>query len=44
MDKHDIPFLGDFYTKKEVDHIFVEEKDIFNYLNIDYVEPSQRNI
>ena len=19
MDKHDIPFLGDFYTKKEVD-------------------------
>lgn len=21
MDKHDIPFLGDFYTKKEVDAI-----------------------
>ena len=36
--------LKDINTKKEVDHIFVEEKDIFNYLNIDYVEPSQRNI
>ena len=21
MDKHDIPFLGDFYTKKEVDDV-----------------------
>ena len=24
MDKHDIPFLGDFYTKKEVDAMVAE--------------------
>ena len=24
MDKHDIPFLGDFYTKKEVDAMIAE--------------------
>ena len=24
MDKHDIPFLGDFYTKKEVDLMIAE--------------------
>ena len=24
MDKHDIPFLGDFYTKKEVDRMIAD--------------------
>ena len=24
MDQHDIPFLGDFYTKKEVDAMVAE--------------------
>jgi DNA polymerase/3'-5' exonuclease PolX len=34
--------LKDSETKKKVDHVFREEKDIFDYLGMDYVEPEQR--
>ena len=27
MDKHDIPFIGDFYTKKEVDQMIADALD-----------------
>jgi len=29
-------------TGKEVDHVFKEEKDIFDFLDMGYVEPWQR--
>ena len=34
--------LKDNNTKKVVDHEFKEEKDIFDYLGMDYVEPCNR--
>jgi len=34
--------LKDNISKEKVNHVFVSEKDIFNYLNIDYVEPCDR--
>jgi DNA polymerase/3'-5' exonuclease PolX len=34
--------LKDQETKKPVDHVFKEEKDIFDYLGMEYVEPCQR--
>mgnify|MGYP001062680375 FL=1 len=34
--------LKDSETKKKVDHVFMEEKDIFDYLDMDYVKPEQR--
>ena len=34
--------LKDSNTKKVVDHGFKEEKDIFDYLDIEYVEPEDR--
>jgi len=34
--------LKDQKTKKPVDHVFKEEKDIFDYLGMGYVEPWQR--
>ena len=34
--------LKDNQTKKKVDHVFSTEKDIFDYLGLDYVTPEQR--
>ena len=34
--------LKDLYTKEKVDHEFRSEKDIFDYLEMGYVKPSQR--
>ena len=34
--------LKDNETKKKVDHVFNVEKDIFDYLGMDYVEPQDR--
>lgn len=34
--------LKDSETKKKVDHVFREEKDIFDYLDMEYVKPEQR--
>ena len=34
--------LKDSETKKKVDHVFREEKDIFDYLGMSYVKPEQR--
>ena len=34
--------LKDNETKKPVDHKFVKEEDIFEYLNMDYVHPCDR--
>ena len=34
--------LKDNISKEKVNHVFVSEKDIFNYLNLDYVEPCDR--
>jgi DNA polymerase/3'-5' exonuclease PolX len=34
--------LKDLKTKEPVNHVFTEEKDIFNYLGFDYVEPWDR--
>ena len=36
--------LKDIDTKEPVDHIFIEEKDIFEYLDMLYIEPWQRNL
>tara|TARA_B100001094_G_scaffold71136_1_gene67507 strand:+ start:419 stop:2323 length:1905 start_codon:yes stop_codon:yes gene_type:complete len=36
--------LKDIETKEIVDHVFVEEKDIFDYLDMLYIEPWQRNL
>ena len=34
--------LKDGETKEPINHVFREEKDIFNYLKIEYIEPWQR--
>ncbi|MBE18276.1 MAG: hypothetical protein CMH79_05895 [Nitrospinae bacterium] len=34
--------LKDGETKQPINHVFREEKDIFNYLKIEYIEPWQR--
>tara|TARA_Y100000817_G_C16848828_1_gene541190 strand:- start:109 stop:1986 length:1878 start_codon:yes stop_codon:yes gene_type:complete len=34
--------LKNIETKKPVDHVFIEEEDIFNYLDMIYVEPCDR--
>ena len=34
--------LKDNETKKKVNHTFKTEKDIFNYVNMDYVDPWNR--
>lgn len=36
--------LKDMETKKPVDHVFLKEKDIFDYLDMFYVEPWQRDL
>jgi len=34
--------LKDSNTKKVIDHKFIVEKDIFDYLEMDWVEPVDR--
>ena len=42
MNEHGLYLLGNNKKSEKVDHLFESEKDIFDYLNLEYKNPNER--